>query len=333
VWASVTVAHTLILLFYYKLNLSTAFFDSFVFNSLFAVFASGIWYMTRYSDLRKKNAVEIFITHFSTCAISILIWIYAGKLILENSLSSNSEYLLFLKESLFVRGISGSLYYLILSSIFYIIISFRELKEQIARENALNTLLKDAELRMLRAQIRPHFLFNSLNSISSLTLSDPEKAREMIVKLSEFMRFSLDYADEKMIKFNKEMNYERLYLDIEKTRFGNKLQITESIPEKCLNLELPAMILQPLLENAVKYGVYESVNETLIEIKADCSNQKLIIVIINTFEADSVLPKGTGTGLKNIAQRLKYIYGNTNLLKVDKNYEKFKVTIEIPQNE
>jgi len=333
VWATVNVVHTLLLTFNYQISFFTSLADSLIFNTLFTILAAGIWFMTRFSDLRRKSPFEIFITHFSTSAISIIIWINLGKILLENLFFNDTYYLAFLSNSLVIRGISGGLYYLVLASIFYIIITFWEIKEKISRENELNSQLKDAELKMLRSQIRPHFLFNSLNSISSLTLSDPEKAREMVVKLSEFMRFSLGYSEEMLISFDKEMNHERLYLDIEKVRFGEKLLFYENIATSCYHLKIPSMILQPVFENAVKYGVYETTSQNVIHIEATCSESKLKVSITNNFDNDAVFPKGTGTGLKNIAQRLKNIYGAVNLLKVEKTDSLFKVTVEIPQNE
>jgi len=127
------------------------------------------------------------------------------------------------------------------------IFNFRELREKSEREERLRSLLKETELSMLRSQIRPHFLFNSLNSISSLTMTNPARAQEMVIKLSEFMRYSLSLSNAMMSSLEKDLYHAGLYLDIEKVRFGEKLVVEEDIDEKALKWQIPAMILQPVL--------------------------------------------------------------------------------------
>lgn len=331
VWAIINVVHTFLLTWHYHLPFSYSLSDSIIFNTLYSVLALGIWLMTIYSDIRKKSPVELLFNHITSCTISILIWIGLSKMILSHLFSEHSELIDFLNNSIMIRVIGGILVYLLLSSIFYLMISSREIQQKMMKEAELNNLLKDAELKMLRSQIRPHFLFNSLNSISSLTISSPEKAQEMIIKLSDLMRFSLGYTDETTITFEKELNYLRLYLDIEKIRFGNRLLVREEIPSTCLRLLLPAMILQPVIENAVKYGIYETSENNCITISASCSANILLIKIENEFEPQAIINKGTGTGLRNIAERLATLYGNAGLLKIDKKDKIFSVSIEIPQ--
>jgi two-component system, LytTR family, sensor kinase len=122
----------------------------------------------------------------------------------------------------------------------------------------LKSLVKEAELHALKSQINPHFLFNSLNSISSLTMTDPLKAQEMVINLSSLMRYSLKHDQVDKVPFSEELKNNQLYLQIEKVRFGNKFNAVFDIDDKCLNANIPNMILQPLYENAIKYGVYEA---------------------------------------------------------------------------
>jgi LytS/YehU family sensor histidine kinase len=205
------------------------------------------------------------------------------------------------------------------------------LQEKRDRENRLQTLLKEAELNLLRSQIRPHFLFNSLNSISSLTMTDPGKAQEMVIKLSSFMRYSLDTKDNTMSNLEKELYHTELYLDIEKVRFGKRLQVEKHIEDGALGWTMPAMILQPLIENAVKYGIYESTDISRITIDARVSQGYLIIRIGNPFDENSSQHKGTGTGIRNIELRLKHLYGRQDLLKIYKSKEYFEIELKIPE--
>ena len=132
---------------------------------------------------------------------------------------------------------------------YYLFESLTNLSEKKAKEARLESLIKETELKMLRSQINPHFLFNSLNSVSSLTITDPEKARDMVIKLSEFMRYALSRKDEQPVSFRSELENLRLYLNIEKVRFGDRLSIEENIDENCLEIKMPVMLLQPLYEN------------------------------------------------------------------------------------
>ena len=223
------------------------------------------------------------------------------------------------------------MFYTLLVTIYYLVINFRELKEKSQREAKLTGLLKEAELNMLRSQIRPHFLFNSLNSISSLTMTDPARAQEMVIKLSEFMRYSLNLPDTMMSTLEKELYHVELYLDIEKVRFGNRLVFEKKIEPGSEAWNLPVMILQPLIENSVKYGVYESAEPTRITITAVPGDGVLEIRIGNTYDPEAKVKKGTGTGLKNIQARLLNLYGTSSLMKIKPSDNFFEVILRIPE--
>jgi LytS/YehU family sensor histidine kinase len=183
---------------------------------------------------------------------------------------------------------------------------------------------------MLRSQINPHFLFNSLNSISSLTITDPEKAREMVIKLSEFMRYALSKKDEQPVTLRSELENLRLYLEIEKVRFGDKLFTEENIEEKCLEIKMPVMILQPLYENAIKHGVYETTDCVKIRTRVSCNSGYLEIMISNNYDQMPSSTKGTGTGLLNVARRLDLFFGNRASIRTTKENGIYTVSIFIP---
>ena len=329
-WIAVAIVHVLILGLCYNKPFVYAVFDSLVFNALFALLGIGLWYIAMYSNLKKTAVIEIIIHHLTATTVAVIVWLSAGFFILKQVLQIDAEYEAFLMSTRTTRIISGVLYYAILMSIFYLIISLRELEERIKHESRLNEQLREAELKSLRSQIRPHFLFNSLNSISSLTISDAAKAQEMVIKLSEFMRYSLTQLDEQLINLKEELYHVKLYLDIEKVRFGKKLIIEYHIDEQCEAFKVPALILQPLVENAIKYGVYESLNESKIIIATKCEGNFLHIEVKNYYDPDSVQRKGTGTGLANITKRLSTIYGRTDLISIDKQDNNFIVELNIP---
>lgn len=208
---------------------------------------------------------------------------------------------------------------------------YQNFREKVVKESELKGLIKESELSSLKSQINPHFLFNSLNSISSLTIIKPEKAREMIIKLSDFLRYSISFNEEKFTSLKKELENVNRYLDIEKTRFGKRLKIVSKISEESLEKTLPGLILQPLIENAIKYGVYESIEESEVEIITICNADVLRVKIKNSFDPDIIVEKGEGVGLKNIRGRLNIIYDNNNLMDISISNNTYEVTISFPQ--
>jgi LytS/YehU family sensor histidine kinase len=197
-------------------------------------------------------------------------------------------------------------------------------------EARLNELLKESELNMLRSQINPHFLFNSLNSISSLTISNPEKAREMLIKLSDFLRYSVSTNATGFTSLEKEMTNIQRYLEIEKVRFGDKLEFEFKLESNCKHHQIPAMLLQPLFENAIKHGVYESTEQVKIEMDCRFENGCLDIILVNDFEPGVRARKGAGVGLKNIRERLKLLYKSDTLLKTSVTGNKYAVILCLP---
>jgi LytS/YehU family sensor histidine kinase len=189
---------------------------------------------------------------------------------------------------------------------------------------------RKSELNALQAQINPHFLFNSLNSISSLTITDPEKARDMVIGLSDFMRYALSRKDEQPVTLQSELENLRLYLDIEKVRFGNRLSIEEHIDPGCLSAKIPVMLLQPLYENAIKHGVYESIEKVTIITSVSVSNGYIEMIISNNFDPEAAKVKGTGTGLLNLSRRLELLYGEKAIMKTEKQNNIFTIKIYIP---
>ncbi len=210
--------------------------------------------------------------------------------------------------------------------------SQRDMREENMRKASLERLAREAELHKLRQQLQPHFLFNSLNSISALTGSQPEKARHMIQQLSDFLRGTLKKEEQQWSSFEEELQYLQLYLDIEKVRFGYRLQTQINAEAEALPLLLPAMLLQPLVENAIKFGLYDTIGEISIVIHAKKVNQLLEVTVMNPFDEDTAAPlKGTGFGLSSIRRRLYLLFGRTDLLETAKDAQTFITKISIPQ--
>ena len=304
--------------------------DSLISNTVFAVLCIGLWYMVRFSGKQIHGFTKNLVYHLSGCAFTIMLWQVVSYSMLRSFFEGNASFQEFLNNSIVVRILTGVLIYFLLISIDFLILSFEEMQDRMEHETALSDMLRDAELNMLRSQIRPHFLFNSLNSVSALTLSNPQAAQDMIIKLSEFMRHSLSLGSETMNTLDDELYHAGLYLDIEKVRFSNRMLVNKSIDASCGKIQLPAMILQPLLENAVKHGVNTMITTSEIELKAQCEETFLTLSISNSFDPDAVPRQGMGTGLSNVRKRLAAIYGRNDLLIVSTHHNSFEVTVQIP---
>lgn len=206
-----------------------------------------------------------------------------------------------------------------------------EQKETDARKNDAEKLAKDAELYKLRQQLQPHFLFNSLNSISALTGSQPEKARHMIQQLSDFLRGTLKKDELVWSTLEEELQYLQLYLDIEKVRFGYRLQTKMIYDDDVLQMKLPAMLLQPVVENAIKFGLYDTIGEVIITIQAKNENGLLKVEVQNPYDPGTAPPlHGTGFGLSSIQRRLFLLFARHDLLQTTTLNEYFITTITIP---
>lgn len=211
--------------------------------------------------------------------------------------------------------------------------SQQEQKESDGRKRETEKLAKEAELFKLRRQLQPHFLFNSLNSISALIGYDPEKARYMIHQLSDFLRGTLKNDEQQWNTLEEELKYLQLYLDIEKVRFGHRLKTEIIYKDEILALKIPALLLQPVVENAIKFGLYDTTGEVLIKIEATMGQNNLHIMVQNPFDPETSQPlKGTGFGLSSIQRRLFLLFARSDLLSTKKDHELYITTIIVPQS-
>jgi two-component system, LytTR family, sensor kinase len=218
----------------------------------------------------------------------------------------------------------------ILSVLWY---SAEEEQENRQRRNDAERLAKEAELFKLRQQLAPHFLFNSLNSISALIGSRPEQARRMIQQLSDFLRGNLRKEDQQWIPLAEELQYLELYLEIEKVRFGHRLSTELDYAAECLEYRLPSMLLQPIVENAIKFGLYDTTDSVTISIRARLENNYIRIEVVNPFDPETSRPKkGTGFGLTSIQRRLYLLFARPDLLETRVEENLFITTVRIPAN-
>ncbi len=315
--------------YYQILPVGIATIDGLIFSLVLGVLGIAVWYVVRYNDPEKSGGIQILASHIAAALFFTLLWIVSSGIIVKTMLN-NLLYNNYYENQFIVRTFVGLLYYAILVSVYYTYVYSQHNREKRLRETEWQNQIRKAQLSTLKSQINPHFLFNSLNSVASLTLTNPEKAHEMVIALSDFMRYSLRKHQDDMVTLDVELLNIRLYLQIEKIRFGSILQYKFDINEDCKNHLIPNLILQPLLENAIKYGVYEASKPVEIHLTARKNSNILEISLINDFDPESVPLKGEGVGLKNIIDRLRLLYGSSTLLSFQRGENKFIVKMLVP---
>jgi sensor histidine kinase YesM len=312
-------------------EISSRLIDAIIFFLFFLLLGYVSKFPTKYISFESVKPLKIFFNHAIASFVVTGIWLWLNYSILFEVASQSNDYYKFFSDTILWRTIIGILIYSVFVIFHYTMLYYESYNEKLERESELKTNVVEAELRNLRFQINPHFIFNSLNSISSLTISNPSKASEMTIQLSDFLRYALSKSESNFNTLREELKNINLYLNIEKIRFGDKFSYIQNVSDELLDHEIPSMILQPIFENAIKHGVYESLQP--IQLKLECvkRDNRLSIRLENNFESESNQNKGEGVGLKNIKDRLKLIYGYDGLLSTKKENNIFVVEIIIPQ--
>lgn len=331
IWTFITGIQITVTYFTEGLSFGYVFADSAVFNLLIAGCLVPLWYPVRFNRWERRTWQFIFAAHFLLACVIISAWLLAGYGICYLIGSDDAGYMRFLNISLWWKAAQGLLFYSVAVLVYYLYVYVERINEKTANEIRLNELLKDGELNLLKSQINPHFLFNGLNSVNSLIIRNPEQAQKMLVALSDYLRYAVLSTNRMYSRVEDEMENIARYLAIEKMRFGEKLVYESEIDPDCLPAEIPAMLLQPLFENAVKHGVYESLQTVRIVVKIAKADRYLNVELSNDFDRENVSPKkGSGTGLRNIRERLRLIYGDSAALHVKSDSGKFIVMMKIP---
>ena len=211
-----------------------------------------------------------------------------------------------------------------------VLVAFESVQAAARREAQSRVLARDAELQMLRTQINPHFLFNSLNSISALTGFDPAQARAMTLDLAQFFRRTLALAERERIPLGEELQLCEHFLAIEKRRFGTKLGVELRIAADATACLLPPMTLQPLLENAIKHGIRQLDAGGCIAVDALVRDGWLHVAVVNPVAREDVPASGHGVGLKNIRERLAVLYGQRARIGWQRSETQFTIEINLP---
>jgi two-component system LytT family sensor kinase len=320
------------LLLYYQLGFDwqIALTDSFISNGLLAIKCIVLSNMLGYYQPKNSRLFFILLLTGVLSAVSIYVSVYVLNYIFPNA----TVYRAFLDFSTPFRAIVA---FLCLSWCALANVLWYRLEEQSETQNRLadaQNLAKEAELNKLRHQLQPHFLFNSLNSVYALTIVNPTEAGTMITKLAAFLRGTLKRDDEVWVNVAEEMEYIQLYLDIEKVRFSHRLNIDVRIDEDTLGLCLPGTLLQPIVENAIKFGLYNTSTAITITVRVKLEHNFLVICVANPYDPEMKASKGTGFGLSAIRRRLYLLFADSNLLQTEsQDNQLYITTLKIPQRD
>jgi LytS/YehU family sensor histidine kinase len=326
----IIIAHTVFLHLYYQFPLIESIADSLVFNGMISGLGFFYGYAFRYISLG-SNKINTTVSYAALVMAGTLLVLLGFKNLMLFIFSDQELFVLFVSDTLLWRVTASAFYFAIIILLYYLLKYSEDLQEKVLNESSLQQIIQQTALDALKSQLNPHFIFNSLNSISSLTISNPEKAQQMVIKLSDFLRNSLQTNESKTHSLSEELKVIQLYLDIEKIRFGDRLQIVEEIAADSNSAQIPNMLLQPLYENAIKYGLYETLDQVEIVTKVRLEEQRLILSISNPYDPKMQPPKGRGIGLKNTEQRLKLLYELDQMMTTTKTADTFTITLHIPQ--
>lgn len=321
--------HAIILHLWLNIPMPLAWADSGFHNSLLAISAACITQMLAY--YRPVKGKYVFVA-LLTATVSV-IWLVSVYWALRSIFGSLTDYMDWLKDTLPVRFALGWLIITGTGFISFFLYEMDEHREALARKEAAEKMAKEAELYKLRQQLQPHFLFNSLNSINALVTLRPEEARQMIQKLSDFLRGTLKKEDQLWIPLREELQYLQLYLDIEKVRFRHRLSTDIQQSDDAAPLHIPPMLLQPVVENAIKFGLYDTTEAITIVIKAWQERGVLMVSVSNPFDPSLRQQswQGTGFGLSSISRRLYLLFARQDLLETRTEGNIFTTLIKVPQ--
>ena len=316
------------IIFWFGFSYQTALLDSAVSVLLLAIACYLIGNNLKYYR-PEKNRYLLMLLY---CSILASLWLLVNNWALDSIILNDPHYEEFLYNSLPIRFFIGLLIIGLMAMISVVWYTQEDQKEIEKRKLEAETLARDAELYNLRQQLQPHFLFNSLNSITALIGSRPEEARKMIHQLSDFLRGTLKKEDQQPVSLIDELEHLQLYLDIEKVRFGHRLSTEISCNEACGLKLLPPMLLQPIVENAIKFGLYDTTGVVSISIFAESLENELQITVQNPYDPNTTRPKhGTGFGLSGVKRRLYLLFGRTDLLETISHSYIFTTIVRIPQ--
>jgi len=295
---------------------------------VYAFICLAAWYPSRAMPLRAARVWSLVLTHFLGALVLTGVWLllFIGwARVLDRASGASNRAVV--DDRSFVLIVIGFLLYLLTVAFHYLLMATEQARRVEKREIEVRMLAREAELKALKAQLDPHFLFNSLNSISSLCGSNPSSARTLTTLLAEYLRKSLRVGSADAISLSEELELASSYLAIERIRFGPRLEFAQQIDEAVRSFRVPPLLLQPLVENAVTHGVGHLLEGGVVQITASREGESVRITVENRCDPDRPSRPGEGIGLANTKRRVKTFYGETSRVDVLNEPDRFRVTL------
>ena len=298
----------------------------------YALITQSAWYVCRTFPLVRARGWHVAVSQVFAAVFASAVWVamagaWARTLAVAGLESAGAAMYQTQRPLLFVVG---ALLFWLVSIFFYLLIAFDASKDAERTNLQLTLLAREAELRALRAQIDPHFIFNSLHSISALTTTDAASARRMCLLLADFLRETLRLGGNDQIPLSEELALADRFLAIEQVRLGQRLNVTRETDPGAAACLVPPLLLQPLVENAVNHGVAQLVDGGTIRVAASRTGATLTITLENPCDPDRPRTRGVGLGLNLLRKRLSSQYGVTDAVYAQEQAGHFRVEIRIP---
>jgi hypothetical protein len=297
---------------------------------IYAFICLSPWYLCRVLPIGRSDIYKILANHAGAALVAACLWIVIAKgqaLLLTRWIPGLDGRLTPYYLDLFSIG---AFLYLLAVSIHYVLLNFQTSRDAEMEAKEALVFAREAELKALKAQINPHFLFNSLNSISSLATVDGARARDMCIRLSEFLRSTLSLGEKEMIPLSEELSLARTYLGVEQIRFGARLKVEEQVDAQCGACQIPPLLVQPLVENAIKHGIAGLLEGGTIRLEANCEKGWLRVRVRNDRDADAPPPRRSGLGLANVRNRLRARYETQARLDTELKENYFIAELTLP---
>lgn len=299
--------------------------------SAYAFVCLSSWYVARGLPIITTTLTRILITGAVAATLSSAVWLALSRAWItwlvgrgwlpQAARTGGHETLIFAV---------GILLYLLSLAISYLLVSFEKTRDAERRALEGQVLAREAELRSLRSQIDPHFLFNCLHSISALTTVNPAAARRMCLLLGDFLRETIALGGESRITVGRELKLVQRFLDVERIRFGDRLDVEVTASEEAEACVVPPLLLQPIVENAVKHGIAHLLERGTVRVAASRTPERLSIRIENPCDADRPRGTGTGVGLANVRARLRTLYGTEAAVSTSEEEGMWRVELSFP---
>lgn len=296
----------------------------------YGVVCLAAWYVCRAFPLVGAGTVgRVLLANTAAAAFTSTVWVAVAQWWVMLARGAEA----WTRDATLLLFAAGVLLFLLSSAMHYVFLAIEA--QEAARRQALESavLAREAELRALRAQVNPHFLFNSLHSIGSLAGTRPAAAREMAIALGEFLRHSLRLGALTAVPLQQEIDLVAQYLSIEQVRFGDRLQVRIAVQPEAGASRVPPLLLQPLVENAIKHGVAGLLEAGLLSIEAQRDGTHCRVTVVNAFDPEAQPRTGTGTGLRNVRDRLAAHFGASASLEASIDADRFTVTLAYPCDE